>query len=56
MPPNQAELIVDAIRNNGGVVEYKLFEGEGHGFRQAVNIRAAYNAELSFYKSVFKLE
>ena len=33
-----------------------LFEGEGHGFRQAVNQRRALEAELSFYAQVFGFE
>ena len=28
------------------------FEGEQHGFRQAANIRAALDGELSFYAQV----
>jgi hypothetical protein len=29
-----------------------LFEGEGHGFRRAENIRAALESELCFYAEV----
>jgi hypothetical protein len=32
---------------------YLLFQGEGHGFRQADNIRRSLEAELSFYGQVF---
>ena len=49
VPPNQSEMIVDALRAKGITVEYLLFEGEQHGFRQADNIVAALEAELSFF-------
>jgi dipeptidyl aminopeptidase/acylaminoacyl peptidase len=52
VPPNQAEMIVDGLRSRGVPVAYVLFEGEGHGFRQADNIRAALDGELSFYAQV----
>jgi len=53
VPPNQAEMIVDALRAKGVPVAYVTFEGEQHGFRQAPNIRRALEAELSFYAQVF---
>jgi dipeptidyl aminopeptidase/acylaminoacyl peptidase len=52
VPPNQAEMIVDALRTKGVPVAYLAFEGEQHGFRQAHNIRAALDGELSFYAQV----
>jgi dipeptidyl aminopeptidase/acylaminoacyl peptidase len=52
VPPNQAELIVAALRARGVPVAYVLFEGEGHGFRRADNIRASLDGELSFYAQV----
>ena len=45
-------MIVDALRAKGVPVAYVPFEGEQHGFRQADNIRAALDAELSFYAQV----
>jgi dipeptidyl aminopeptidase/acylaminoacyl peptidase len=39
VPPNQAEMIVGALRRRGVPVAYVAFEGEQHGFRQAANIR-----------------
>jgi dipeptidyl aminopeptidase/acylaminoacyl peptidase len=39
VPPNQAEMIVESIKKEGGRVDYQLFDGEGHGFRQAQNIK-----------------
>ena len=35
VPPDQAEMIVDALRAKGVPHAYLLFEGEQHGFRQA---------------------
>jgi dipeptidyl aminopeptidase/acylaminoacyl peptidase len=33
-------------------VEYVLFEGEGHGWRKAENVKAALEKECSFYEKV----
>jgi dipeptidyl aminopeptidase/acylaminoacyl peptidase len=49
VPPNQSEMIVDALRAKGVEVEYLLFEGEQHGFRKAENIVTALEAELAFF-------
>ena len=49
VPPNQSEMIVTALHDNGVEVEYLLFEGEQHGFRRAENIVAALEAELRFF-------
>jgi dipeptidyl aminopeptidase/acylaminoacyl peptidase len=56
VPPSQAEGIVAALKRNGLPHAYLLFEGEGHGFRQAANRRRALEAELSFYAQVFGFE
>jgi dipeptidyl aminopeptidase/acylaminoacyl peptidase len=53
VPPEQAELVVAALRDNGVPHAYRLFEGEQHGFRRAENIRAALDGELSFYAQVW---
>ncbi|MEJ2863125.1 S9 family peptidase [Actinomycetospora flava] len=53
VPPNQSEMIVDALRRRGVPVAYLLFEGEQHGFRKAENIRRALDAELAFYAEMF---
>jgi dipeptidyl aminopeptidase/acylaminoacyl peptidase len=52
VPPAQAELMVAALREKGVPHAYVLFAGEQHGFRQADNIRAALDGELSFYAQV----
>ncbi|PPR57088.1 MAG: Dipeptidyl aminopeptidase BIII [Alphaproteobacteria bacterium MarineAlpha4_Bin2] len=56
VPPNQAEALVATLREKGIGVAYVTFEDEGHGFRQAINIRQALEAELSFYGQVFGFE
>ncbi len=56
VPPNQAELIVEALRRRGIPVAMLLFEGEQHGFRRAETIRRALDAELSFYAQVLGFE
>lgn len=53
VPPNQAEMMVDALRRNGVVVAYIPFEGEQHGFRQSQTIERAFGAELYFYGEIF---
>jgi len=56
VPPNQAELMVDALREKGLPVAYIPFEGEQHGFRRAENIKRSLDAELYFYSRVFSFE
>jgi dipeptidyl aminopeptidase/acylaminoacyl peptidase len=56
VPPSQAEGIVAALAKNRLPHAYILFEGEGHGFRQAANQQRALEAELSFYAQVFGFE
>ncbi|HEU5228675.1 MAG TPA: S9 family peptidase [Ktedonobacteraceae bacterium] len=56
VPPNQAELMVDALRKKKIPVAYVPFEGEQHGFRRAENIKRALEAELYFYSRIFNFE
>jgi dipeptidyl aminopeptidase/acylaminoacyl peptidase len=51
--PNQAELMFEAVRKAGFPTAYLAFEGEGHGFRKAENIKRALDSELYFYGKVF---
>lgn len=53
VPPNQAEAMYLAARTKELPVAYIAFEGEGHGFRQAQNIKRTLEAELYFYSRVF---
>ena len=55
VPPNQAEAMRDALQAKGIETEYLLFEGEGHGFRRAENIRRAILAEHAFFQRAFGL-
>jgi dipeptidyl aminopeptidase/acylaminoacyl peptidase len=48
VPPSQSEVIVDALKRRDIPYAYIAFEGEGHGFRKAENIKRASEAHLSF--------
>jgi dipeptidyl aminopeptidase/acylaminoacyl peptidase len=52
VPPSQAEDMAAALRDKGLPVALLVFEGEGHGFRQAANVKRALEAELYFYGRV----
>lgn len=54
--PNQAEMMVDALKEKGIPVVYIAYEGEQHGFRQAKNIKRTLEAELYFYSTIFNFE
>jgi dipeptidyl aminopeptidase/acylaminoacyl peptidase len=56
VPPNQAELMVEALRTRGVPVAYVAFEGEQHGFRRAETIQRVLDAELYFYSKIFDFE
>ena len=56
VPKEQAEAIYDNIKGRGGVVEYKLYLGEGHGFRKEENMRDALERELAFYERILNLK
>ncbi|MGH2532206.1 MAG: prolyl oligopeptidase family serine peptidase [Thermomicrobiales bacterium] len=56
VPPNQAELMYDAVKAKGLPVALVEFAGEQHGFRQAANIRRALDGELYFLGKVFGFE
>ena len=53
VPPEQADIIVEALRRKGLPFAYLGFEGEQHGFRKAENIIRAEEAELYFYGRVW---
>jgi dipeptidyl aminopeptidase/acylaminoacyl peptidase len=54
--PNQAERMVEVLREKRLPVAYVPFAGEGHGFRRAENIKRALDAELYFYSRVFRFD
>ena len=52
VPPNQAQMMVEALQDKGIPVAYLAFEGEQHGFRKAETIVRTAEAELYFYGRV----
>ena len=56
VPPNQAEMMFEAVRAKGLPTAYVPFEREQHGFRRSENIKRALEAELYFYSRVFGFE
>jgi len=53
VPPNQSQMMADAVRAKGLPVAYLAFDGEQHGFRKAETIIRSLEAELYFYGAVF---
>ncbi len=53
VPPNQAEAMVNVLKDKGLPVAYVPFEGEQHGFRKAENIKRSLEGQLFFYAQVF---
>jgi dipeptidyl aminopeptidase/acylaminoacyl peptidase len=53
VPPNQAHMIRDALRERQQAVAYMEFAGESHGFRKSQTLIASKEAELYFYGRVF---
>jgi len=53
VPPNQAQMMYDAVEAKGFPVALVMFEGEQHGFRRAENIRRSLDGELYFLSRVF---
>jgi dipeptidyl aminopeptidase/acylaminoacyl peptidase len=53
VPPNQSEMMAEAVRRKGWPVAYLTFAGEQHGFRKAETIIRCLEAELYFYGAVF---
>ena len=56
VPPNQAEVMVDALKRKGLPVAYIVFAGEQHGFRRSETLKRALDVELYFYAKVFGFE
>ncbi len=52
VPPSQAEIMAEALRDKGIPFSLMMFEGEQHGFRQSKNIIASLEGELCFYGRV----
>lgn len=56
VPPNQSESMYQALAAKGITTAIFLFEGEGHGFRSAENIRTVLDTEFTFLSKVFGIE
>jgi dipeptidyl aminopeptidase/acylaminoacyl peptidase len=56
VPPNQAEMMVEALKAKGLPVAYVAYEGEQHGFRRAENIKRTLDGEFYFYSRIFGFE
>ncbi len=56
VPPNQSEMMFEAVKKKGLPCAYIAFEGEQHGFRKAENIKRSVDGELYFYSKVFGFE
>jgi dipeptidyl aminopeptidase/acylaminoacyl peptidase len=50
-PKEEAQQVVDAVKKRGGVVEYKVYENEGHGFAKVENQIDAYKRVADFLKA-----
>lgn len=55
VPPDQAEMLAGALREQRLPVAMLVFDGEGHGFRRPENLVRALEAELSFYSQILGL-
>jgi dipeptidyl aminopeptidase/acylaminoacyl peptidase len=53
VPPNQSQMIADALRSREIPVALATFDGEQHGFRKQESIVRCLEAELYFYGAVF---
>ena len=50
----ESDEIVDAIKKKNGIVEYVVFDNEGHGFTKKANEIRAYKAILDFLDKYLK--
>ena len=50
-PKEEAQQVVDAVKKRGSVVEYKVYENEGHGFAKVENQIDAYKRVADFLKA-----
>ncbi|XP_005101732.1 acylamino-acid-releasing enzyme [Aplysia californica] len=56
VPPNQAQMMYDAIKAKGLPAMFVLFQGEQHGFRKAENIQTSLDGEFYFFGRVLGFE
>ncbi|TFK89672.1 alpha/beta-hydrolase [Polyporus arcularius HHB13444] len=53
VPVDQAVTMLETIKKHGGRAELRIFEGEGHGWRQAKTVQEALEREIEWYQNVF---
>ncbi|RIK08822.1 MAG: peptidase [Acidobacteria bacterium] len=56
VPPDQAEMMIEAMKARGIRYSYVTFPDEQHGFRRASNIEKSLATELEFFAEVFGLQ
>uniref|UniRef100_A0A0B7BG74 Peptidase S9 prolyl oligopeptidase catalytic domain-containing protein n=2 Tax=Arion vulgaris TaxID=1028688 RepID=A0A0B7BG74_9EUPU len=56
VPPNQAEMMYNAVKSKGLPTMFVLFQGEQHGFRKAENIQVSLDGEFYFFAKVLGFE
>jgi dipeptidyl aminopeptidase/acylaminoacyl peptidase len=50
-PEEESKQVIDAIKKRGGVVEFKIYKNEGHGFARVENQIDAYQRVSGFVKA-----
>jgi dipeptidyl aminopeptidase/acylaminoacyl peptidase len=50
-PEEESRQVIDAIKKRGGIVEFKVYENEGHGFARVENQIDAYQRVSGFLKA-----
>jgi len=56
VPPSQAEIMAQGLRDKKIPFSLVMYEGEQHGFRQSKNIISSLKSELYFYSQVLGFE
>ena len=56
VPPSQAEIMAEGLRDKKIPFALIMYEGEQHGFRQSKNIKSSLESELYFYSKVLNFE
>ena len=54
VPPSQAEMMAQGLRDKKIPFSLIMYEGEQHGFRKSENIKSSLESELFFYSKVLK--
>ena len=56
VPPSQAEIMAQGLRDKKIPFALIMYEGEQHGFRQSKNIKSSLESELYFYSKVLNFK